>query len=170
MTNSTICRPTVKEVSDFLSEYAVQLFGSGATCIRMEKNMHRIARSQDMEASFSILPRHIHLTVTGHDNTVTSVVAILPCIRGPVQDSPYTGRQSVAVACACVAGQCIVLPSVWRRHGGDGDSVRGHVCRISCKADAYGETCRFSADCSGLFFCVGCIGFVRCVVLAWRHA
>lgn len=76
MTNSTICRPTVKEVSDFLSEYAVQLFGSGATCIRMEKNMHRIARSQDMEASFSILPRHIHLTVTGHDNTVTSVVAI----------------------------------------------------------------------------------------------
>ena len=76
MTNST-CRPSVKEVGDFLSEYAVTLFGSGATCIRMEKNLHRIARSQGMEVAFSILPRHIHLTVYGDDSeTSTSVTAI----------------------------------------------------------------------------------------------
>lgn len=71
-------KPSVKEVADFLAEYAVMLFGSGATCIRMEKNMHRIARSQGMEAAFSILPRHIHLTVADNNDgqAVTSVVNI----------------------------------------------------------------------------------------------
>ncbi len=76
MTSSTTFKPGVKDVASFLSEYSVMLFGSGATCIRMEKNLHRIARSQGMEAEFSILPRHIHLTVGDGSDTVTSVVAI----------------------------------------------------------------------------------------------
>ncbi len=106
---TTTTKPTVREVAGFLSEYAVMLFGSGATCIRMEKNMHRIARSQGMEAAFSILPRHIHLTVCGDCDTVTSVVAIrelpisfakialLSKLSWQMADRHYDFRQAVKV-------------------------------------------------------------------------
>lgn len=71
-----VYRPTVKEMSDFLSDYSVMLFGSGATCIRMERNVRRIAETMGMEAEFSIWPRHIHLTVRDGDENLTTVVAI----------------------------------------------------------------------------------------------
>lgn len=69
-------RPDVRETTLFLSEYAVQLFGSGCTCVRLEKNMKRIAASVGMNVEFSILPRHIHITVTRGAEDCTSVVAI----------------------------------------------------------------------------------------------
>lgn len=81
MTNK-ICRlthdepPSPREVRDFLADYASLLFASGATCIRMEKNISRIAASLGTTAEFSILPRHIHLTVGTDDDAVTSVVTI----------------------------------------------------------------------------------------------
>lgn len=68
--------PDVRETCLFLAEYAVQLFGSGCTCIRLEKNMKRIAASLGMNVEFSILPRHIHITVTQGSADFTSVVGI----------------------------------------------------------------------------------------------
>lgn len=68
--------PGVKETCLFLSEYAVQLFGSGCTCIRLEKNMKRIAASLGMNVEFSVLPRHIHITVSKGDSDFTSVIGI----------------------------------------------------------------------------------------------
>lgn len=68
--------PGVRETCLFLSEYAVQLFGSGCTCIRLEKNMKRIAASLGMNVEFSILPRHIHITVSKGDSDFTSVIGI----------------------------------------------------------------------------------------------
>lgn len=68
--------PDVRETCLFLSEYAVQLFGSGCTCVRLEKNMKRIAGSLGMNVEFSILPRHIHITVSKDAEDFTSVVAI----------------------------------------------------------------------------------------------
>lgn len=70
------CGPSIHEICRFLSEYAVELFGSGSTCIRLEKNLRRIARSLDAEVEFSVLPRHLHITVSSHGEEVTSVVAI----------------------------------------------------------------------------------------------
>ena len=69
--------PDVRETCLFLSEYAVQLFGSGCTCIRLEKNMKRIAASLGMSVEFSILPRHIHITVSQGTTDFTSVVGKL---------------------------------------------------------------------------------------------
>lgn len=70
-------RPSARTVCAFLSSYAVLLFGSGATCIRIEKNVGRIARVMGMRAEFSILPRHIHITVADVEGDIaTSVVAI----------------------------------------------------------------------------------------------
>lgn len=68
--------PDVRETCLFLSEYAVNLFGSGCTCIRLEKNIKRIAASVGMNVEFSILPRHIHITVSKGDTDFTSVVGI----------------------------------------------------------------------------------------------
>ncbi|MDE6062533.1 MAG: threonine/serine exporter family protein, partial [Duncaniella sp.] len=54
---------SLKEVCVFLSEYASMLLGSGATCIRLERNVKRMANVMGCEAVMTILPRHIHLTV-----------------------------------------------------------------------------------------------------------
>ncbi|MDE6802091.1 MAG: threonine/serine exporter family protein [Muribaculaceae bacterium] len=65
----------------FLAEYGVWLLGSGATCIRLEKNMKRIAASADMEVEITIMPRHLHLTVwsKNHRNVFTTVATVKNC-------------------------------------------------------------------------------------------
>lgn len=68
--------PNVSQTSKFLSEYAVELFGSGCTCIRLDKNIRRIAASLGMEVEFSVLPRHLHITVSKGEETSTTVVGI----------------------------------------------------------------------------------------------
>lgn len=68
--------PDLAVAAHFLSEYAVTLFGSGSTCIRLEKNMKRIAASQGMTVEFSILPHHIHITVRQGCAEMTKVVGI----------------------------------------------------------------------------------------------
>ena len=56
-------RHSLKDVCLFLSEYASWLLGSGATCIRLERNVNRMAAAWGCEAVMTILPRHIHMTV-----------------------------------------------------------------------------------------------------------
>lgn len=67
---------SLKEATRFLSDYSVLLFGSGATCVRMDRNIRRIADSLDMKVEYSILPRHIHLTVKRKGEQHTTVVTI----------------------------------------------------------------------------------------------
>lgn len=65
------------EICIFLSEYAAWLLGSGATCIRMERNISRIAETWGCRAEMTILPRHIHMTVSHPDrsDSYTYIVA-----------------------------------------------------------------------------------------------
>lgn len=67
---------------DFMAQYAVWLFGSGSTCIRLEKNLRRIAAAAGVEVEITILPRHIHLTVfepaTGDTTTRIASIRALP--------------------------------------------------------------------------------------------
>ena len=60
---TTTSDPTPRQLCDFLAEYASCLFGSGATCIRLEKNVTRMAERAGMAGQLSILPRHIHVSV-----------------------------------------------------------------------------------------------------------
>lgn len=60
---------SLKEVCLFLSEYAAWLLGCGATCIRVERNIGRMASVLGCEAVMTILPRHIHLTVCPFDHS-----------------------------------------------------------------------------------------------------
>ena len=56
------CDASLQEVSLFLADYAAWLHGAGATCIRLERNVSRMAEALGCEAVMTILPRHIHLT------------------------------------------------------------------------------------------------------------
>lgn len=55
--------PSLKEVCVFLSDYAACLLGCGATCIRIEKNVERMACALGIHPEMSIMPSHILLTV-----------------------------------------------------------------------------------------------------------
>lgn len=55
--------PNIKEAAIFLSDYASWLLGCGATCIRIEKNVRRIAKAFNIHIDMTIMPSHIHLSV-----------------------------------------------------------------------------------------------------------
>ena len=54
---------TARDLCVFLADYSARLLASGATCIRIDKNVKRIAQRYGMEADMTVMPRHIHLTV-----------------------------------------------------------------------------------------------------------
>ena len=56
-------RPDARALAEFLADYSAYLLGCGATTMRLEKNIERMARVWDCEADLFTLPRHIHLTV-----------------------------------------------------------------------------------------------------------
>ncbi len=105
MTNTTInaaasCRataftatqrdnPSSKEVCLFLADYAVSLLGSGATCIRLEKNILRMASAFGKKVELTIMPRHIHMTVwqPNADDQFTSISSVK---SGPISFSLNT--------------------------------------------------------------------------------
>lgn len=58
-----LSKDSARDVCIFLSDYASWLLGCGATCIRIEKNVDRMAAALDMKADISITPTHIHMSV-----------------------------------------------------------------------------------------------------------
>lgn len=74
-------KPCVKEVCMLLSDYASWLLGCGATCIRIEKNIQRIAKAFDVEADMTIMPSNIHLSVWDdeHEHSYSIVKKIHKC-------------------------------------------------------------------------------------------
>ena len=71
---------SLKEICLFLSKYSAWLLGSGATSIRLERNVRRMAQSLGCCAEMTILPRHIHMTVFLPDNSdsYTYIIATHP--------------------------------------------------------------------------------------------
>ena len=71
---------SLKEICLFLSEYSAWLLGSGATSIRLERNVRRMAESMGCHAEMTILPRHIHMTVflPDHSDSYTYIIATHP--------------------------------------------------------------------------------------------
>lgn len=88
MTNLKICKTdelsglaTVQEVAPFLAEYASWLLGCGATCVRIEKNVGRIADRLGMEADITVMPSHVNLSLSlcGSADSYISVRKIQKC-------------------------------------------------------------------------------------------
>lgn len=70
--------PSVSELSLFLSRYSAWLLGSGATSIRLEKNVSRIARAYGKEIELAIMTRHVHLSLweEGKPGMETSIATV----------------------------------------------------------------------------------------------
>ncbi len=78
MTSEGSPTPCVKETCVFLTEYGARLLAAGATCIRIEKNVSRMAHAYGMSAEMTVMPRHIHLTLTDihSGDMITSTAAV----------------------------------------------------------------------------------------------
>lgn len=70
--------PCHEDLCLFLSKYSAWLMGSGATCIRVEKNVKRIARAYGMEVELFIMPRHVHISLwkEGSTETLNSIATV----------------------------------------------------------------------------------------------
>mgnify|MGYP000011272314 FL=1 len=68
MDNSASRKVTEREACVFLSTYAAWLLGCGATCIRTEKNVRRMAKVLGLDVDISIITSHVHLCVIDRDN------------------------------------------------------------------------------------------------------
>lgn len=63
-TPTEICEePSPEAVCAFLARYGGALLGCGATCIRLEKNMDRIALAYGKRVEIATMPRHLHISV-----------------------------------------------------------------------------------------------------------
>lgn len=73
-------KPTARELCCFLAEYGARLLGCGAACIRLDRNISRIAEAYGMTAEMTIMPHHIHLTVkhTGDSEMFTAIATVPP--------------------------------------------------------------------------------------------
>ena len=67
--------PSPKEACIFLSDYASWLLGCGATCIRIEKNVRRMAGRWNMEPEMTI---HDFRVVEGPTHTNVIFDAVVP--------------------------------------------------------------------------------------------
>lgn len=72
--------PNVKEACIFLSDYAAWLMGCGATCIRVEKNVHRMACRWNMAVEMILMPNHVHLSLwdANHEHSYHTMERIRP--------------------------------------------------------------------------------------------
>lgn len=78
MRNCNAQRPATQQVCAFLSEYSAWLLGCGATCIRLENNVRRMAEAYNMEVEITIMPRHVHISVCDRERAenVTSIASV----------------------------------------------------------------------------------------------
>lgn len=58
----------VGRLAAFLADYSAHLWQCGATCLRIDKNVTRIARRFGLDACVSIFPRHTTVALTGADD------------------------------------------------------------------------------------------------------
>lgn len=70
-----------KEACNFLANYASWLLGCGATCIRIEKNVKRMANAFDLSCEISIMPSYILLSMWNdeHTESYTTICKIHKC-------------------------------------------------------------------------------------------
>lgn len=73
--------PGVKDSSLFLADYAAWLCGCGATCIRIEKNVYRMAEAFGIDLNMIIMPSHI--TLTGSDRNGNDTFTLVRNVPHP---------------------------------------------------------------------------------------
>ena len=63
-----------RQQGTFLAEYVSWLLGAGATCIRTEKNLARMAQRFGVQADVMITPSHVQLSIRKEDSDEAQVI------------------------------------------------------------------------------------------------
>lgn len=73
--------PELKPLSEFLARYAAQLMGAGATCMRVHRNIKRIAEAYGAEVELMTLSAHVIVEVRRHsdDTSYRTTMSIPHC-------------------------------------------------------------------------------------------
>lgn len=82
MTRKMTMSENMEFPTEFLAEYAATLLKSGATTVRTEKNVCRIAGAYGLEAEVNIYPRHVEVVLRNGDNGKTVVRSKAICDWG----------------------------------------------------------------------------------------
>lgn len=69
MMTSELCSVDERRLTGFLAEYAASLLGCGATCVRIEKNVGRIAARFGVTADVTVMPSHIQVSAWTPDHS-----------------------------------------------------------------------------------------------------
>lgn len=93
-------RYSAREIGIFLSRYGSWLLGCGATCIRLEKNMKRIAAAYGKEVEVTIMPRHLHLAVSNINDDNDQYCSVTGVEKTPVSFNINTGLSRLSWAIA----------------------------------------------------------------------
>ena len=148
----------MKKITDetgiFLAEYASLLWGSGATCTRIEKNIGRMAHALNLDADIEIMPGHVQVVLPDGSVIVRKtrkcgisfdINAKLSRLsweladgkirvhRGSTNVQTYcenTSDQCPRGACPHIIGQRIFLSAVRGRYCSDADSVCRYFGRL----------------------------------------
>ena len=70
---------TFAATGEFLADYTAWLYGSGATCVRIGKNVERMARSFGVESQVILLPTHIQVSISRHTRRDNFTARAVPC-------------------------------------------------------------------------------------------
>lgn len=73
---------STETVAHFLADYVKWLWGCGATCTRIEKNVDRIAHHFGYDIDLTLLPRHATIVLTGREGPhecVALTTSLRPC-------------------------------------------------------------------------------------------
>ena len=183
--------PEANEVKNFLAEYAAILLRCGATCIRIEKNLRRMAEAFGMYVGTTIMPTYILLSIRTR-NEAFSYCSIerpkkgainfnlntqLSKLSWEVADGKLTfceARQRLdEIAHSPHANRWVVLllvalanASFCRLFGGDGKSMAVVFVATLCGFLLRQEMLRHSID---LRFVVFCSAFLSSVIGATGH-
>ena len=77
--NTDSIMPSANDMCSFFARYSAWLIGCGATCIRLEKNVCRMAAAYGKEVELSIMPRHVHIALK--DNDKAEVVTVIASVE-----------------------------------------------------------------------------------------
>ncbi len=167
MTAENICESRIENTHDilkqkcqFISTYAATLLGCGATCIRIRKNVGRIAQAFDTDVEMTVLPAHIILTVWDLQHTHSYNCTVKP-IGGSIDFSRNIKLSKLSWDIAEKKIPCEKAVRLYDRIMLDKPLNKWIVLLLASAANA--SFCRlFGGDfyAVGIVFCATLIGFL----------
>lgn len=67
---------------EFLADYTAWMLGCGATCVRIDKNVRRMAEAFGEDIDLTIMPKHVSVALTGPDGGASRIFCRKPAPCG----------------------------------------------------------------------------------------